>query len=46
MLEKCYPIDILLVSSSRVLVPFNDGSIWDVDFSDPDNQHLIGLKYT
>ena len=45
LLDRFQPVDILLCSASRIVVPFNDGSIWDVDFKDPDNQHLVGVKY-
>ncbi len=45
-LEKYKPQDIVLCSPTRFVIPFSDGSIWDVDFKGLDNQSLVGLKYT
>ena len=46
LVEKYKPLDILLCNLTRFVIPFSDGSIWDIDFKDPDNQSLVGHNYT
>ena len=36
---------MIVCGSSRVMIPFSDGSIWEVDFKQQDIQQLFGIKY-
>jgi hypothetical protein len=43
LLQGFKPTD-LLTSNSKVMVPFNDGSIWEIDLKDG-SQQVVGLRF-
>jgi len=38
------PVDII-VCGQKLMLPFDDGSIWELDLADADNQSILGLNY-